>query len=750
MKKIVILLTLLVPFYIGAQKTPKEIKGDKYFERFSFTSAIEKYTGVDGLTTEGKRRLALAYKNTNQITQSKSSFETFINTSEATPDDMFNYASVLRLNGNYEESIVWLEKFKSANPKDNRAVVYEKNAAQLPNLHKDEGRYKITHLDVNTANQDFGPSYFQEKIVFASTREGVKSVKRNYNWNDLPYLDLFVTERNGDQLENPMQLQKKLNNKLHEGPASFNGEATYMAFTRNNYEGKSSDGAIKLQIFFSTLNDKGEWDKEEPFKLNNNEYSVGHPCLSTDGKIMYFSSDMPGGIGGADIYRIEKNADGTWGEPINLGTSINTEAHELFPFYQEDQGILFFASNGHIGLGGLDLYLSPDMGEGDFVKVLNAGTPLNTRFDDFGLIIDEKMRKGYFSSNRDGGKGDDDIYAFELLKPFTFGKLIKGTAKDKEGAILSNTLVNLYDDKGNVIQTVTTTEDGKYQFSVEADKEFKLSGTKEKYFDGKNTASTKTDKDEVIADVILEKDPGLSLYALVTDKKTGEIIPGVKLTVVDNMSGEKVELVTPETGDYLRPLKDKKLNDRGSYNFTLEKEGYFTKTVTYNQEFTKPGKYEVHGALDLGLDPEVKDLSEMVKINPINFDYNKFNIRADAAIELDKIVEVMNKYPNMVVELGSHTDCRGTAKYNESLSDKRAKASAAYIKLKITNPERIYGKGYGENRIMNGCECEGKVKSECTEEQHQENRRTEFKVISTGNDKVKVTNTSTDSFDKNK
>ncbi len=181
------------------------------------------------------------------------------------------------------------------------------------------------------------------------------------------------------------------------------------------------------------------------------------------------------------------------------------------------------------------------------------------------------------------------------------------------------------------------------------------------------------------------------------------------------------------------------------FNLVLQKEGYFTKTITYNQLFDREGQYDVHGVLDMTLEPEVKDLRELVQINPINLD--KFNIRPDAAKELDKVVEVMNRYPNMVVELGSHTDCRASKAYNEKLSSNRAKASAEYIKKRITNPERIYGKGYGESRLLNDCACEGNVKSDCSEEEHEKNRRTEFKVISTGDNKVKVVNTSSDSFD---
>jgi outer membrane protein OmpA-like peptidoglycan-associated protein len=752
MKKIWLVIATLVSVNTFAQKSPKELKGDKYFEIYSFASAIEKYKEVDGLTMEGQRRLAESYKNTGANSKCEETYMALVTSSETTAEDLYNYASVLRSKGKYDQSNTWMNKFRDRAPNDLRALNYTNNSAEFPKILIDEGRYKITALDMNTDQQDFGPAYYGHQIAFTSSREGVKAIRRSYNWNGMPFLDLYVADIDfadidSDQLNNPVQINKKFNNKMHEGPASFANDGSFMMFTRSNYEGKSVDGTIHLQLFYSSKDENGEWGKEEAFILNSSEYSVGHPSLTRDGKVMYFSSNMPGGKGGVDIYRIERKGDSAWSEPVNLGESINTEGNEMFPFYQESQGVLFFASNGHLGLGGLDIFVSPERGEGEFVKVLNAGTPLNTREDDFALIVDKQMRKGYFSSNREGGKGDDDIYAFELLKPFTFGVMLKGTARDKKGNDLTGTKVILHDSEGNILETVITSETGSYEFTVEADKEFTLNGSKEEYFDGENTASSKTTRDEVIVDLVLEKDPGLSMYAIVTDKKTGEVLEGVLLTVVDNITGASEEYTTPATGDYRRPLGDKKLDDRGSYNFTIAKEGYFTKTLTYNVEFDRPGQFDVHATMDFTLDVEVKDLSELVKINPINFDLNKYKIRPDAEIELDKIVEIMNKYPNMIVELGAHTDCRGSKRYNERLSDQRAKASANFIKGKITQPDRIYGKGFGESKILNGCECEGSVKSDCEEEKHAENRRTEFRVISTGDDKVKVTNSGTDSFE---
>ena len=258
---------------------------------------------------------------------------------------------------------------------------------------------------------------------------------------------------------------------------------------------------------------------------------------------------------------------------------------------------------------------------------------------------------------------------------------------------------------------------------------------KEKYLDGKNPFNTNElneNKPELIKDLVLEKDPGLSLFVLITEKTTKAPLEGVKVTILDNISNQGFgDYNTPNTGDWRKPITDKKMGDNVSYQIKLEKAGYLAKVVTFNTTVTKPGPLNVHESLDLSMDKiEVgTDLGKILKINPIYFDLNKFNIRPDAAIELDKIVKVMNENPTMVIELGSHTDCRASATYNANLSDKRAKASAEYIKKHITNPERIYGKGYGESMLVNGCACEGAVKSTCSEEEHQLNRRTEFKII---------------------
>ncbi len=743
MKKIGIVLMLgcIINVAFG-QKSTKELKAEELFKAYSYDKAIKKYSAVKSLSIEGKRNLAEAYVKQNDFANAENTYASLMQTGVANAEDVFSYAYVLRRNGKYADSDNWMKKFQEKAPNDIRAKNYVSKASQLAKIQKDEGRYNITHLDINSEQQDFGTAYYQDQIVFASTRTGVKGVKRTYNWNNLPFLDLYIANTDGKQLSEVKQLKKALNNKMHEGPASFSKDGKLMAFTRNNYEDKSSKETINLELFFAVKYDDGEWSDPKAFKLNNKEYSVGHPCLSSDGKTMYFVSDMPGGAGGTDIYKITKVDDNIWGEPENL-VNINTEGNEMFPFFHEGQKILFFASNGHLGLGGLDVFLAPEVG--GFSSVINAGFPLNSKADDFALIVDGEMKKGYFSSNRETGKGDDDIYSFEFLKPFMFCKAIKGKAKDKKENVLASTFVYLYDSKKQIVDSVLTGEDGAYEFCVEENKKYSLRGTKEKYFDGANSVDTKTDKDVVYADVVLEKDPGLSLLCLIKDKSTGEPLEGVNIRFTNNIKGISEDIVTPNSGNFVKPLKENKLNDRVSYNLVIEKDGYLSKTITYNKLLDREGQYKIIEELDkmdVGM-----DLSKFIEINPIYFDYNKYYIRDDAAVELDKIVKVMNENPGMYIELGSHTDCRGTEAYNEKLSDRRAKSSAKYIKSKITNPERIYGKGYGESQLINHCACEGRVRSKCSDEEHQANRRTEFRITKIDTD-VKVKNNSPQSFNR--
>jgi outer membrane protein OmpA-like peptidoglycan-associated protein len=654
MKKIFIPIVLFIGISLSAfaqEKSSKEKRGDKYFTKYAFDKAIDTYTHTKNLTTEGQRRLAVSLHNLNQSTESEIAYSKLVSeTSGVLPEDHYNYAMILKANGKYDQSNAEMDKFSALKPADLRVKSYLSGRSGFAELLKDQGKYKIVHLDVNTDAEDFGTSYFKNKIVFASSRERPKFVKRRYNWNNQPFLDMYVSEVEKGQLKKPVNFDKSLNRKMHDGPATFSNDGNFMAFTRNDYDTKKKDKIVELQICFSSFKD-GKWSAPEPFMQNNKEYSVGQPCLTADGNTMYFVSDMPGGFGGADLYRSTKNGKGEWSKAENLGDKINTEGDEMFPFYEESNEVLFFSSNGRFGLGGLDVFACATNGSA-FGTVVNAGAPLNTASDDFAAIIDSKMASGYVSSNRAGGSGDDDIYSYDLLKDLGIGKKIKGIAKDKAGAAIPQTFVTLLDENGKTIDTLTTKMEGKYVFLVDSDKKYKLTGKKKGYMEGDTSVSTAGKNFIVPADLTLLKK--------------------------DEMVAQKIQ-VGADLGKIVK------------------------------QEPYDPAKSNIHPDAEVAY-----------------FDLDKYNIRPDAEAEMDKIVKVMNEYPGMVIELGSYTDCRATKEYNQVLSEKRAQASIDYIKKRITKPSRISGKGFGEDKPVNGCACEGDVVSNCSEAEHQKNRRTEF------------------------
>ncbi|GAA0876433.1 hypothetical protein GCM10009118_28430 [Wandonia haliotis] len=752
MKAILVIIACVLSLSLLGQ-SGKLKKADNYFERLSYAYAAELYEELIGSEVDSpelKSKLAYSYLKMDNYTESVNYYSQMITSSEAKPEDYYNYSYVLKQTGNYTESDKWMNTYSNQVTADLRGQLFLENTTYKSRIEKNQPFFSLENLSLNTSSADFGGYYnsSQDQLYFLTARKKTAFVKKEWSWDAKRFLDVYKASVSQDQKLGDPERVSKVNTKFHEGPLTFSPDGSKVYYTRNNISSgkKRRDGQRiqNLKIYIAKVDEKGKWVDEVEFPYNSTNYSIGHPAITRDGKTMYLVSDMPGGFGGADIYKVQIHEDGTFGEMVNLGKEINTEGQEMFPFI-DSEGRLFFSTDGHPGLGGLDVFVA--LPDGDKTgKIHNLGLPVNSQYDDFAFSMSDDFKTGFLSSNREGGKGGDDIYAVQLIRPFVFSITIKGTAKDKKGEKVPFATIELKDDAGNTIGSVKADENGAYSFEADYEKNYILEGTKKDYFDGNNRASTYTDEQVVIADVVLEKDPGLSLYAIITDKKTGKPLEGVQINLVDNMTGKSKNITSPATGDFREALFGKKLNDRGSYNLVLQKEGYFSKTVTYNTLFDQPGQYDIHALLDLSMDPEVKDLSEMIQINPINFDLNKYNIRPDAATELDKIVEVMNKYPNMVIELGSHTDCRASKAYNMKLSDRRAKASAEYIKKRITDPERIYGKGYGESRLLNHCECEGSVKSDCTEEEHEKNRRTEFKVISTGDDKLKVSNSSTDSF----
>lgn len=396
------------------EKSKKEIQGDKYAFRYAYDEAIESYTQAKQLTLNGQRKLADSYHKMNQNILAEEVYSKFmLSQGEIIPEDYYNYAMVLKNNGKYNESNNWMDKFAELKPNDLRVKSYLLNKSELSNLLKDDGLYKISSLSINTDAEDFGTCYYKNSIVFASSRSS-KMFPKKSNWTGKPFCDMYISEVENDQLKSPNNFDIELNGKMHDGPASFSKDGKFMAFTRNNYKDKTKDKIVELQIWFSNYID-GDWTEPEAFIYNNSEFSVGQPCLTSEGKTMFFTSDMAGGYGGKDIYITTKNEKGEWLKPINMGNKINTEGDEMFPYFNNENQTMLFSSNGLFGIGGLDIFICKFNGS-EIGSVNNVGFPLNTQFDDFAAIANDSMTKGYFSSNRTGGKGGDDIYYFDILK----------------------------------------------------------------------------------------------------------------------------------------------------------------------------------------------------------------------------------------------------------------------------------------------------------------------------------------------
>ncbi|NPA67118.1 MAG: hypothetical protein GXO50_00765, partial [Chlorobi bacterium] len=620
-------LVFIFFIFSAEAQTVKIKKGEKSYEIYSYDECIEKFEGLSDKSVDIKRKLAESYFKTGDYENAEKYYAEVALSDEYNSEDVYNYASVLKINRKYDEYKKQMDRFYEMEKQDRRAELFAENKSFLDELLQDNEQFKIKNLDINTSAQDFGTAYYgTEQTVFASTRTATKLFKRVWNWNKLPFLDLYIADIKRSNLDNVKQFKKKFNKKYHEGPASFNKKGDFMAYTLNNYENKSKDGVIKLQIFTSE-NIDGDWQDPVSLPFNSSEYSVGHPALTEDGKTMYFASDMPGGYGGTDIYVTRKDENGNWSDPENLGETVNTEGNEMFPFIHKN-GMLFFASDGLPGIGGLDVFMTKKEGN-DFIKPKNLGVPVNSNYDDFALIIDENMKSGFFSSNRTDGKGNDDIYSFKVLKEIQFNKIIKGKTKDTEGQILANTTVILFDQEGNPVKTVESDENGNFEFSAEPAALYTLEGSKPSYISVKEDVDTKTPEDVITKDLILEKMPDFIIHGLVSDSDTKKPLENVKITVTENNTGKTSELNIVDAGDFYLKLPEKHLYDTVNYTFLFEKEGYAPKTFNYNKVLDKYGEYGFNVYMNKIKPGE--DLGKLIEINPIYFDFDKYNIRPDAA-----------------------------------------------------------------------------------------------------------------------
>ncbi len=633
MKLMISILSIGCFFSVSAQEVKEKIAEKKY-EGYSYIDAIaiyEKVAEKGHISVELFQKLGDSYYFNGMLDKSKVWYDKLfqIENQNLDPEYYFRYSQSLKAVKSYKEADKMMEKFYALT-NDYRGELYVKNKLYLIDINNSLDKYTITDAGINSEFSDYGGNFKDTKMYFVSNRIPKKNNKKIDKWTNQNFLNIYRAEFSDSAKAVYIdEIVDEFNTKYHESSPVFTKDGKTMYFTRNNYNNgrvvMDKDKVIKLKLFKAT-SENGKWVKITELPFNNNEYNMAHPALSPDEKTLYFASDMPGGYGNSDLYKVAINDDGSYGKPENLGDKINTKARETFPFIASDT-ILYFSSDGLIGMGGLDIFKSVPDENGNYSSFQNVGAPINSERDDFGFVESPFKNIFFVSSNREGGKGYDDIYKVKV-----------------------------------------NPEPKKVEY----------------------------------ADTIL-------------DEISKEPIKNAKITFLD----ANQNIIATTNSDSLGSFKINDVRLDREYFVKIESESYITKEFRIKKGGIKDNDLEIFPKII-----QIKSGDDLVKLLNITiyFDLDKYFIRSDAEVELAKVIEILKMYPNLKIDIRSHTDSRQSEAYNLRLSNFRANSTRDYLIKKGITKERITCKGYGESQLLNNCADE----VPCTREQHQENRRSEF------------------------
>ncbi len=654
MKTITTIITALImlTFTVGTNPVSAQLsfrdKAKTLISNYEFVKAIALYNESfksHNPSTEDYRSIAFCYMQINDTKNAKEWLAKLSTSNNPSPKDVLQYAHLLKTDANYDEAIDQYKRYGKMNPKDEKVNDWIESCELAKRWMNNPEYYKVTNLEeVNSENSDFGLMPLKNGFIFTSDRKQKDIIKKEdvYGWTGNPYLKMYHIADN-TKLSNFSPINS-LNGEYHNGPSNYQTVTNKIYFTRTkmvkvNKRNLNNDPTSwienistpeyenRLEIYTASAENDDSWYCLVEFPYNKpEEFSVGHPTLSPDGKTLYFVSDMPGGYGGTDIYYCIRNRDEKWSYPLNAGKKINTSGKELFPFVDK-KGTLYFSSDGHPGMGGLDIFKATGS-KNNWSNPESLKYPINSPKDDFSVFYDESSNSGFLSSNRDGGKGNDDIYRFEWSPPSDLTLIV--SVKEV--------------DKSNLTHP----------------------------------------------------------------------LDGVDVTLTDNTKPNLKNSFQSVDGKFISTIK---CNHR--YEIMASKEGYFSKSEKIDSKCVT-----YHDTMFVELLLVKLEIDIPIVLKNIYYDFDKSFIRPDAKPELDKLVQILTDNPDIIVELGSHTDSRGSDEYNIALSDRRAKAAVAYIISKGISKNRIIAKGYGETVLLNNCKNE----VPCSDEEHQLNRRTEFKV----------------------
>ncbi|MEM6320518.1 MAG: OmpA family protein [Bacteroidota bacterium] len=768
-------------------------KGDKVYDNLGYLTATDYYQDLDEAeqSYEVKLKLANSFLFNSQYEAAEYWYAQIINEVKEV-ETILRYAQSLQANGKCEDAIRWYKAYQAQSDDTSRSFIEDCDEIKRFTNHKNIKLYNLT--DLNTEHHDFSPVPHKDGVIFTSMRKGNNSITNNTDkWTKDNFSDLFYAVQKDDAFEKPKALSGEVNGTFHDGVATFSGPAKTMYFTRTSKK-KSEEGDTKKLKIYSAKGEGEKWENTTELPFCDKEYSTCHPTLSTDGLRLYFSSDRGGGFGGMDIY-VSQKVGNKWGEPVNLGPAVNTAGNEIFPFIsQKDK--LFFASNGHKGMGGLDIFVvekSDDSDENSWADRKNVGKPINSKKDDFGFYIDAEEEMGYVSSNRPGGAGLDDIYRWNkteededkedpfdpnpkkenaLVKAGKSGIFAVAVCDAKTGARLENARVALlksednwiaYEDandmpntiltndiggdygikvKGGVVRadaSFTTNSNGVFNYFLEESKTYSFYAEKDYYRPNRQQLTGAQLMENTDYCIPLVKRNCVRLKGRVKNKDFPKFIPGAEVTLVDKCTGATTTLETDYDGKFEMCIECSCEYDitARKLNFKDGQSQVSTLNVPCNSTIVMNTLIELE--LDR-LDPSNDQVTpnyvneyltgdpngnyrvgQEITLNHIYYDFDQHYIRADAANDLDYLVLIMNEYPSMQISLASHTDSRGKTEYNEWLSKSRSKSAKKYLIQQGIAAYRInQAIGYGESQHVNDC-YDG---VECSEEEHQRNRRT--------------------------
>lgn len=626
-------IALLNLFSFNSYSQQSQLKSaDKKYTNLAYIDAIKTYERVAEKgyqSTDMYKKIGNSYYFNGELESAAKWYaELFAMNTDVEPEYYFRYSQSLQSIGENQKANEMQQLFRQ------KIGITDKSMNYLDQIKANSGRYQIENAGINSQYSDYGTAKYGNKIVFATARDTGSLSHRIHSWNNQYFTNLYTSELSEDAtLSKPEPFDDAVKSRFHEATPVFTKDGKTMYFSRNNFlkgkKGKSQDKTTLLKIYRAYAVD-GLWTNVTELPFNSDQFSTAHPALSPDEKTLYFASNRPDSFGESDIYKVQINEDGSFGTPINLGNSINTIGRESFPSITEENE-MYFASDGQPGLGGFDVFVTKIKPDGTCTDVQNVGESVNSAKDDFAYFIDTKTRRGFFSSNRSGGQGSDDIYQFLETKRLRCEQELYGEITDENSKeLLPNTTISLYNKQFDLLNTIVSDSKGNYSLKVDCGQDYYVRAEKTEY-------NTKEQK------VSISKLDGRTYLPIALEKTK------CKVTIGD-------------------------------------------------------------------------DLGKCFGIKNIYFDFDKYNIRVEAAIDLEKILIVLTDNPGMKLDIRSHTDSRGTFKYNEVLSGNRAKATIQWLIENGVNPNRLTAKGYGENQLVNHC-SDG---VSCTEEEHQLNRRSEF------------------------